>query len=170
MHSCRRQSHSQTLQRGRRRWRRRRRRRDGVGRGVGRLPCSSCRVRCACRARTAHHTAGNRRRGGRGGSGAARARRARRRGGAATAGAVAVLRLCQRRALCRSTERASGKVGAGVAARDARLANIRWSAGTLTSAQQLLVTTIVNTSKKEHGGEALFGQNSLCHRGQPARL
>ena len=70
--------------------------------------------------------------------------------------------VCQRRALCRSTERASGKVGASVAARDARLANIRWSAGTLTSAQRLLVTTIVNTSKEEHGGEALFGQNSFA--------
>ena len=43
-----------------------------------------------------------------------------------------------------------------------RLANIRWSAGTLTSAQRLLVTTIVNTSKEEHGGEALFGQNSFA--------
>ena len=57
LHFCRRQSHSQTLQRGRRRWRGRRRRRDGVGRGVGRLPCSRARAAvCAARARCAHRT------------------------------------------------------------------------------------------------------------------
>ena len=124
----------------------------------------------AVRVRAPHTT--RRETDGEGGAAAAaqRARGARDGGAEQRPLARSLLRLCQRRALCRSTERASGKVGAGVAARDARLANIRWSAGTLTSAQQLLVTTIVNTSKKEHGGEALFGQNSLCHRGQPARL
>ena len=53
------------------------------------------------------------------GSGAARARRARRRGGAATAGAVSLLRLSARDARSAAAERASGQ-GACVAARDAR--------------------------------------------------
>ena len=59
MHFCRRQSHSQTLQRGRRRWRGRRRRRDGVGRagwgGPAVLESTRAAV-CAARARCAHRT------------------------------------------------------------------------------------------------------------------
>ena len=62
----------------------------------------------------------------------------------------------------KARRRREGLLPTGRFSTQRRLANIRWSAGTLTSAQRLLVTTIVNTSKEEHGGEALFGQNSFA--------